>query len=356
MEGADNRKCASERRRMKQSKEEEGIGKETARGLAKRGARVILACRNVEAADKVKEYRYDPITKNSARNRSRGSTLTNGVQNYTCKQRRVVVWEEGHEIITSTGNSSVVVKKLDLSSLESVRQFANDVNRSEQRLDVLVHNAGYANTFSKQVTGDGLEITMATNHYGPFLLTHLLIVRTTNQHILSPPKKNPSKPLRHSDIIHNHNHYTHRVLIYIIVIYYNINQRFHPHTMLATAACSSQSIISPFSDDLACRFCQVDIQNRATAILVQNAEAQHVHTCPINVTLFPSSDLLKRSSPSRIVIVASELYRLAHLDLNHLNPVQSFPAYLYYVSKYANIVFSLELSRRLENTGTSYFP
>nr|CAD7394376.1 unnamed protein product [Timema cristinae] len=173
-----------------------GIGKETARGLAKRGARVILACRNVEAADKVKD-----------------------------------------EIITSTGNSSVVVKKLDLSSLESVRQFANDVNRSEQRLDVLVHNAGYANTFSKQVTGDGLEITMATNHYGPFLLTHLLI------------------------------------------------------------------------------------------------------------------DLLKRSSPSRIVIVASELYRLAHLDLNNLNPVQSFPAYLYYVSKYANIVFSLELSRRLENTG-----
>nr|CAD7461579.1 unnamed protein product [Timema tahoe] len=111
-----------------------GIGKETARGLAKRGARVILACRNLEAADKVKD-----------------------------------------EIISSTGNSSVVVKKLDLSSLESVRQFANDVNRSEKRLDVLVHNAGYANTFSKQVTGDGLEITMATNHYGPFLLTHLLI-------------------------------------------------------------------------------------------------------------------------------------------------------------------------------------
>ncbi|CAG2061283.1 unnamed protein product [Timema podura] len=116
-------------------KPQPGIGKETARGLAQRGARVILACRNVEAADKVKD-----------------------------------------EIISSTGNSSVVVKKLDLSSLESVRQFANDVNRSEKRLDVLVHNAGYANTFSKQVTGDGLEITMATNHYGPFLLTHLLIV------------------------------------------------------------------------------------------------------------------------------------------------------------------------------------
>nr|CAD7461578.1 unnamed protein product [Timema tahoe] len=69
--------------------------------------------------------------------------------------------------------------------------------------------------------------------------------------------------------------------------------------------------------------------------------------------MFPSSDLLKKSSPSRIVIVASELYRLARLDLNNLNPVQSFPAYLYYVSKYANIVFSLELSRRLENTGVT---
>lgn len=64
---------------------------------------------------------------------------------------------------------------MDLGSLKSVREFAADVNRNESRLDVLIHNAGMANTFEKKVTEDGLEITMATNTYGPFLLTHLLI-------------------------------------------------------------------------------------------------------------------------------------------------------------------------------------
>jgi NAD(P)-dependent dehydrogenase (short-subunit alcohol dehydrogenase family) len=66
--------------------------------------------------------------------------------------------------------------------------------------------------------------------------------------------------------------------------------------------------------------------------------------------------LLKQSAPSRIVIVASELYRLAYLNLKNLNPVGGFPAYLYYVSKYANIVFAQELARRLEGTGEHYFP
>lgn len=63
------------------------------------------------------------------------------------------------------------------------------------------------------------------------------------------------------------------------------------------------------------------------------------------------SDLLKRSTPSRIVVVASELYRLASLNLNNLNPSSSWvPPYWYYVSKYANICFTLELARRLEGT------
>lgn len=64
---------------------------------------------------------------------------------------------------------------LDLSSLKSVREFAEKINANEERLDILIHNAGYANYLSKGVSTDGIEITMATNHYGPFLLTHLLI-------------------------------------------------------------------------------------------------------------------------------------------------------------------------------------
>lgn len=78
------------------------------------------------------------------------------------------------ELAKSTGNQNIVVKKLDLSSQKSIREFAADVLRTEQRLDVLIHNAGTAET-RKKVTEDGLEMTMATNHFGPFLLTHLLI-------------------------------------------------------------------------------------------------------------------------------------------------------------------------------------
>lgn len=79
--------------------------------------------------------------------------------------------------------------------------------------------------------------------------------------------------------------------------------------------------------------------------LILLIKVQHLISC---------LDLLKRSAPSRIVVVASELYRLSCLNMNNLNPVNGFPAYLYYVSKYANIVFSQELARRLEGTGEQY--
>lgn len=66
------------------------------------------------------------------------------------------------------------------------------------------------------------------------------------------------------------------------------------------------------------------------------------------------ADLLKRSAPSRIVVVASSLYQLACLNLDNLNPSSSwFPPYIYYPSKYANICFTLELARRLEGTGVT---
>lgn len=78
------------------------------------------------------------------------------------------------EIIKSTGSEQVVVHKLDLNSFKSIREFAKIIE-TEPRLDVLVHNAGYANYLKSEVSVDGVEMTMATNHYGPFLLTHMLI-------------------------------------------------------------------------------------------------------------------------------------------------------------------------------------
>ncbi|CAG9806477.1 unnamed protein product [Chironomus riparius] len=78
-------------------------------------------------------------------------------------------------IIEETKNENCIVYPLDLSSFKSIREFAAHVNENEERLDILIHNAGYSNYFKRAVSTDGIEMTMATNHYGPFLLTHLLI-------------------------------------------------------------------------------------------------------------------------------------------------------------------------------------
>ncbi|XP_058464613.1 retinol dehydrogenase 14 isoform X4 [Malaya genurostris] len=111
-----------------------GIGKETARDLAKRGARIIMACRNMATARVARD-----------------------------------------DIIRESGNSNLIIKHIDISSLVSVRNFAQDILRTEAVIDVLIHNAGVSQGFNNKVTSDGLDFTMATNCYGPFLLTHLLI-------------------------------------------------------------------------------------------------------------------------------------------------------------------------------------
>lgn len=64
-------------------------------------------------------------------------------------------------------------------------------------------------------------------------------------------------------------------------------------------------------------------------------------------------DLLKKSAPSRIIVVASDLYKLANVDLENVNPTTTWPAYLYYSSKGANIMFTLELAKRLKNTNVT---
>lgn len=46
------------------------------------------------------------------------------------------------EVRRRSGNGNVIVKQLDLASLQSVRHFANDVMATEERLDVLINNAG----------------------------------------------------------------------------------------------------------------------------------------------------------------------------------------------------------------------
>lgn len=81
--------------------------------------------------------------------------------------------ESVEKIVKQTNNKNVLGKHLDLASLETVREFAKEINETEDRLDILINNAGTAglgNSFTK----DGLHIGMQVNYFGPFLLTHLL--------------------------------------------------------------------------------------------------------------------------------------------------------------------------------------
>ncbi|KAM9318275.1 dehydrogenase/reductase SDR family member 13-like [Pholidichthys leucotaenia] len=110
-----------------------GIGKETAIDLAKRGARVILACRSQERG----EAALADVTRES-------------------------------------GSNQVVFMQLDLGSLKSVRSFAETFLKDEDRLDILINNAGI---FLQGRTSDGLGMMFGVNHIGHFLLTNLLLDR-----------------------------------------------------------------------------------------------------------------------------------------------------------------------------------
>jgi NAD(P)-dependent dehydrogenase (short-subunit alcohol dehydrogenase family) len=110
-----------------------GLGRLVAEGAARVGARVVLACR-------------DP---------SRGEEARAAVA----------------AVATGPAPELLVV---DLASLSSVRWAAAEAQRRFPRIDVLINNAG---TFARrqELTADGFELSFATNHLGPFLLTRLLM-------------------------------------------------------------------------------------------------------------------------------------------------------------------------------------
>ncbi len=110
-----------------------GIGKETVRGLAQLGARVVLACRDPAKGAAVRE-----------------------------------------EIARDTGNPNLDVRPVDLADPASIRAFASAFLASEPRLDVLVNNAGVL-SFRRTLTPSGLETHFAVNVLAPFLLTELLL-------------------------------------------------------------------------------------------------------------------------------------------------------------------------------------
>lgn len=79
---------------------------------------------------------------------------------------------------------------MDLASLQSVREGARHVLDSDiPNIDILINNAGVMHLPTKQLSTDGYELHLATNHLGPFLLTKLLLPKLTSK--VSKPTQPP---------------------------------------------------------------------------------------------------------------------------------------------------------------------
>src|ERR1041384_5391211 len=110
-----------------------GIGLQSAIGLAKQGANIVMVGRDKERTSQAVEL-----------------------------------------VKTRTGNRSVEYLLADLSSIQEVRKLAQEFQDTYQTLDVLLNNAG-AIFLSRKVSVDGYEMTLALNHLNYFLLTNLLL-------------------------------------------------------------------------------------------------------------------------------------------------------------------------------------
>lgn len=111
-----------------------GLGLVSATELARHGADVVLAVRNTKAGE-----------------------------------------EAAAGIRTAVPGSHIVVRRLDLASLDSVREFAARTTAEMERVDLLVNNAGLVILGPRQTTVDGFELHLGTNHLGHFALTGLLL-------------------------------------------------------------------------------------------------------------------------------------------------------------------------------------
>ena len=110
-----------------------GMGKVIAKELARQGATVVMVCRNIDKGQ--------------------------------AAQR---------EIQQLTGNPSVDLMIADLSSQQAVRRLAQEFQQHYSQLHVLINNAG-GHYQKRQLSSDGMEMNLAVNFLGSFLLTNLLL-------------------------------------------------------------------------------------------------------------------------------------------------------------------------------------
>lgn len=110
-----------------------GLGYETSLALAQKNATVVMACRNMSKGEDAKK-----------------------------------------QVLEHAPDANVDLRKLDLSSLASVRDFAAGFKNDYDRLDLLINNAGLM-ALPKRETEDGFEMQFGVNHLGHFALTGLLL-------------------------------------------------------------------------------------------------------------------------------------------------------------------------------------
>lgn len=115
-----------------------GLGLETARSLAGRGASVVLAVRNL----------------------GKGQTAVDDIR-------------------ADHGEASLELQELDLASLDSIRGAASELSERHERIDLLINNAGVMYTPNSK-TADGFEMQFGTNHLGHFAFTGLLLDRLSS--------------------------------------------------------------------------------------------------------------------------------------------------------------------------------
>lgn len=112
-----------------------GIGKAATLKFATEGYCVVMACRNMEISKTVQK-----------------------------------------ELIAVSKNTNIDLMELDISSFDSIRAFSSAFKDKYPRLDILIHNAAYLNHGEKEykLSPEHIELSFATNTFGPFLMTRLL--------------------------------------------------------------------------------------------------------------------------------------------------------------------------------------
>ena len=88
--------------------------------------------------------------------------------------RNVEKGETAADEVRGISEGDVVVHKMDLASLKSVRECCEHLGNSLKKIDILINNAGVMYC-PEMKTEDGFEMTIGTNHFGHFLLTNLLM-------------------------------------------------------------------------------------------------------------------------------------------------------------------------------------